>query len=195
MKNNCVFKVNANESIFDDVFDEYDYEIMLAKDNAVAKVLKEISNYFHDTYTGLLEKGKAIISLNKAKEFNKLLTCLSAEVIETENCSYLRTDYMPNIYLPDFNIIRVYGEVNFDIKNKTFEYEVLFDNELSLIIIQDQERILILDLYEDIIMDNTYSDDETDAILYTLAFIVSGFKQNKNNVISLADYKRRKNIK
>lgn len=195
MNDNCTLKVNANESIFDDVFDEYDYEIMLAKDNAVAKVLKEISNYFHDTYTGLLEKGKAIISLNKAKEFNKLLTCLSAEVIETENCSYLRCDYIPNIYLHDFNIIKIYGEVNFDIKNKTFEYEVLFDNELSIIIIQDQENILILDLYEDIIMDNTYSDDETNAILYTLAFTVSAFKQNKSNVISLADYKRRKNIK
>lgn len=195
MKENCTFKVNANEDIFSDVFDEYSYELMLAKDNAVAKVLKEISNYLLDTYAGLSGKGKTIISLNQELAFNKLLSSLSAEVIETEKCSYLRTDYMPSIYLPDFNVIKIYGEVNIDIDNKTFEYEVVFNNELSLIIIQDQQNVMILDLSEDIIMDNTYSDDETDAILYTLAFIVSGFKQNKNNVISLADYKRRKNIK
>lgn len=195
MKKDCRFKVSANESIFNDVFDEYNYEIMLAKDNAVAKVLREISYYLNNTYIGLYGKGKTIISLNKEVAFNKLIKSLKVETIETDKCSYLRTDYMPNIYLPDFKIIKVYGEVNIDISNKTFEYEVVFNNDLSLIIIQDQKNIMILDLLEDIIMDNTYSDDETNAILYTLAFIVSGFKHNKSNVISLADYKRRKNIK
>lgn len=197
MEKNCSYKLNVNEGMFNDLFDEYDYEIMLAKDNAVAKVLREISKYLYSTYTGLSKEGKTMISTDEESHYDGISPLLYAEIIDTDKCSYLRTDYMPSIYLPDFKVIKITGEVYTDIneEQKTFEYEVVFNNDLSLIIIQDQDNVLILDLIEDFIMDNTYSDDETTAVLCTLAFVVSGFKGIKSNVISLCDYKRRKNIK
>lgn len=195
MKKNCIFELNAKEEIFNDAFNEYDISIILARDLAVSKILKEISLYLHAAYLGLSENGKTLIRLDEDSIYKDFAPILYAEVIDASNCEYIRTDQTPAIHIKNYQAIKITGKDNSIRKKKIFEYEVIFSNDLSLIVIQDKDNSLIMDLNYDFIIDNTYSEDSINAILHTLAFVVSGFHQIKSNVISLADYKRRKNIK
>lgn len=188
-----VFELRANESIFNEAFDEYDISIILAKDAAMSKLLKEISSYLYPAYLGLLKNGQTVIRLSEDSIYKEVSPILYAEAIDSKNCEYLRTDQTPVIHIKDYCIIKIIGADQNE--EKIFEYEVIFSNDLSLIIIQDENDSLIMDLNYDFIIDSTYSENSIDAILHTLAFVVSSFYKVKTNVISLAEYKKNKQNK
>lgn len=194
MNQSTMFNLEVNEELFNSVFSEYDYEIMIAKDNATAKVLAKLSKYLRVTHSELARQGKTMITFKEKSEYKKASSQLYAEVVEKIKLPASITEYMPSLYIQDFTAIKVIGEVA-SASAKAFEYEVLFDTDLTFIMIKDSKKVLMLDLIHNVVMDNTYTENETDAILYTLAFVVSCFKNVSSNVISLEDYKRRKNIK
>ena len=195
MNNKQIFDLYANEDVFEEIFEEYDYEIMMARDIATARVLKEISSYLYSAYIGLAKKGKATILLNEDSEYIHISPFLTAEIIDSEKCSFLMPLEDYNLYLKDLKCIRVEGEMYTEkiirIAN-TFEYYVLFNNDLTMMIIQHQDKTLIMDLISEWVIDSTFSEGETRAILYTLALVISSFKEVKSNVISLADFKNKK---
>lgn len=188
MKSNLEAHLRHQYETLQELFQEYDYHIMAAKDEAILYVIEEISEHLVIAHKYL--EGQIPIEINIDKENCPLNLIVSAE--QTFKLSTL-LKFVNKSTAKNYKVIRICSKTD----NKTnFEYSVTFNESLSLIIIENHEKELILNLDDYCIIDNTFSDQETDALLFTLAFSVLGLgtKQKEKTeackIIYLSDYKK-----
>lgn len=164
-----------------ELFEEYDYQIMAAKDDAILYVVDEILEHIMTTYQYL--KGQSPIKIN--------INCAVELIISAEQVFNIVTllEFVPRSIAKNYKAIRISS------KNKGIEFVIMFDYSLSLIVIQNRKKELILDLNEYCVIDNTFNENETYAILFILAFVLLRFssKEKEKNeeckIIYLSDYR------
>lgn len=188
MKSNLETHLRHQYETLQELLQEYDFQIMAAKDEAVLYVIDEISEHLITTHKYL--EGQIPMEINIDQEICSLDLIVSAE--QTFRLSTL-LKFTNKSSAKSYKSIRVCSKTD----DKTnFEYSVMFNNSLSLIVIENDEDELILNLDDYCIIDNTFNDKETDALLFTLAFVVLGFsskqkeKTEECKVIYLSDYKK-----
>lgn len=187
MKSNFETHLKGQYEVFQEIFQEYDFHIMAARDEAILYVIDEIAEYLITTYNFL--KGQANLEISIDKDICPLDLTISAE--QVFNFSTL-LNFASKSSIKSYKTIRVCSNEN---NKKNFEYNVIFNNYLSLIIIENDYDELIVDLDNYYVINNTFNDEETDALLFTLTFVVLGFnskqkqKAEKCKVIYLSDYK------
>lgn len=188
MKSNIKTHLKHRYKELQELLEEYDYQIMAAKDEAVLYVIEQISQYLITTHKYLIEQ--ETMEINIDKDICKLDLIVNAQQI-FELSTLLK--FVNKSIAKKFRAINICSKTE---DRYNFSYRVIFDDSLSLIIIENKDKELLLNLNEHCIIENTFSDNETDAILFTLSFITIGFsfkdksKKEECKIIQLSDYKK-----
>ena len=188
MKSNLETHLRHQYETLQELFQEYDYQIMAAKNEAVLYVIGEISEHLIMAHKYL--EGQIPIEINIDKEICSLDLIVSAE--QTFRLPTL-LKFVNKSSAKNYKSIRICSKTD---DRTNFEYSVMFNDSLSLIILENDEKELILNLDDYCKIDNTFSDQETDALLFTLAFVVLGLSSKQKEkteackVIYLSEYKK-----
>lgn len=188
-----------SKNIFNDLLEEYDYRMMLAKDEVVSFVLFEMMKDLDVIYNKLSSEANLTrIFLEFKEEEKEVLSEMLVEATYASECIYFKSDDISEEDVESYRCIKVYSVED---KEQFLLYEMIFDVETSYVIIQNINDILVYSISEDYVMDNTFSDLETTAILYTLSFVIGSTIDNKpekcveHKVIDLAEYRRKRSTK
>lgn len=187
---------NDIENTFNDLLEEYDYRMMLAKDEIVSFVLFEMMKHLKLVYDKLSSETnftKILVEFKEDGDFEMLV-----ETTNADKCICFKSDDISDEETKNYKCMKIYS---IEKRKKRLLYEMIFDANMSYIIIQNIDDILVYSIIEDYVVDNTFSDTEMTAILYTLSFIIGSVIDNKpkkcmdHKVIDLAEYKKRKTTK
>jgi len=188
-----------SKNIFNDLLEEYDYRMMLAKDEVVSFVLFEMMKDLDVVYNKLSSEANLTrIFLEFKEEEKEVLSEMLVETTCASECIYFKSDDVSEEEVKNYRCIKVYSVED---EEQFLLYEMIFDVETSYVIIQNINDILVYSILEDYVMDNTFSDVETTAILYTLSFVIGSTIDNKpekcveHKVIDLTEYRRKRSTK
>lgn len=188
-----------SKNVFNNLLEEYDYRMMLAKDEVISFALFEMMKNINEVYDKLSsETNLTKIFLEFDKEEKEVLSEMLVKTTCASECIYFKSDDIPEKEIKDYRCMKVYSIEN---EEQFLLYEMVFDIEMLCVIIQNINDILVYSISEDYVMDNTFSDLEITAILYTLSFIIGSTINSKpekfteHKVIDLAEYRRKRSTK
>jgi hypothetical protein len=162
------------------ILNDYDYELMLAKDKAIMKIIDQISLFFNSAYN-IIDKSDE--NIHAIYYRNKSLTLF---VKAEGDKKYVFDDLM--IDSKTFKCIEVY-EKHKDEKSTIFNF--LFNKDH--IIIQDAYNILIIDCKLKSVIDSTFDDHKIKKILYMLVSIILNYRKEydeNTKLIVLNNFKK-----
>lgn len=188
-----VFEKNKN--MFKKLLEDYDYQMMLVKDEIISFALSEMAKHLNEFANKLQTYDNVVqITIGEDSDYINVLPEMLVEAIDTSDCLYsISQEDASSIIFSDYTCIKISKKD----KKSDYLYEILFDKDNTYIIIQNDEDLLLYNWYEDYIIENTFTDLEVDAIFCTMAIAIGSICSKNNdakkcNVIDIATYKAKK---